>query len=381
MARLGADARRRGVPLPRPARRLGHGRAVARDGSCRRDRPRCPRDRGERRRGATRGRARASARSSSPISACCATLGDMRRAGELPESLVLKTSVLLPCANPATARDARSPGRDDDQRVHGPVGSGARGAPRRVHGAARRLRRGSRRPGRVRALLRRPRDRAHGRARLRQARAAQRSEHLSVRPAPRGSRGEARTRARAARRARPPSARGASAGARRGPGRRSARPTSGSRSRERPLRGDLHGRARGHPRRARASTIRRFRPSIRPLERGTRLAGPAYTVKGGPATNPDSASYDEAIRKVLAMLGDVPGGTRRRLRLRPGRVRAPRRAVRDVAEGARRRRLRPRRRLPRRRASSATRASRSSPGSSRPRTRRGAGSSRRRRFR
>ena len=31
------------------------------------------------------------------------TLGDMRRAGELPASLVLKTSVLLPCANPATA--------------------------------------------------------------------------------------------------------------------------------------------------------------------------------------------------------------------------------------------------------------------------------------
>ena len=31
------------------------------------------------------------------------TLGDMRRAGELPESLVLKTSVLLPCSNPATA--------------------------------------------------------------------------------------------------------------------------------------------------------------------------------------------------------------------------------------------------------------------------------------
>ena len=31
------------------------------------------------------------------------TLGDIRRAGELAESLVLKTSVLLPCANPATA--------------------------------------------------------------------------------------------------------------------------------------------------------------------------------------------------------------------------------------------------------------------------------------
>jgi Peptidase family U32 len=31
------------------------------------------------------------------------TLGDMRKAGNLPASLVLKTSVLLPCANPATA--------------------------------------------------------------------------------------------------------------------------------------------------------------------------------------------------------------------------------------------------------------------------------------
>jgi hypothetical protein len=33
-----------------------------------------------------------------------ATLGGMRRNGKLPESVVLKTSVLLPCANPATAR-------------------------------------------------------------------------------------------------------------------------------------------------------------------------------------------------------------------------------------------------------------------------------------
>ena len=32
------------------------------------------------------------------------TLGDLRRAGELPASLVLKTSVLLPCANPESAR-------------------------------------------------------------------------------------------------------------------------------------------------------------------------------------------------------------------------------------------------------------------------------------
>jgi hypothetical protein len=33
-----------------------------------------------------------------------ATLGRMRREGDLPASLVLKTSVLLPCANAATAR-------------------------------------------------------------------------------------------------------------------------------------------------------------------------------------------------------------------------------------------------------------------------------------
>jgi hypothetical protein len=33
-----------------------------------------------------------------------ASLGRMKRDGDLPETLVLKTSVLLPCANPATAR-------------------------------------------------------------------------------------------------------------------------------------------------------------------------------------------------------------------------------------------------------------------------------------
>jgi regulator of RNase E activity RraA len=49
-------------------------------------------------------------------------------------------------------------------------------------------------------------------------------------------------------------------------------------------------------------------PSIQPLERGMRLAGPAYTVAGRPASNPDTTSYDEAIRKVLGMLGDVTEG-------------------------------------------------------------------------
>ena len=49
-------------------------------------------------------------------------------------------------------------------------------------------------------------------------------------------------------------------------------------------------------------------PSIRPLEKGMRLAGSAYTIKGGPASNPDGDDYDRAVRKVLRMLGDVPEG-------------------------------------------------------------------------
>lgn len=46
-------------------------------------------------------------------------------------------------------------------------------------------------------------------------------------------------------------------------------------------------------------------PSIRPLQPGTRLAGPAFTVSGR-AVHPES--YDAALRKVLAMLGDAPAG-------------------------------------------------------------------------
>ena len=46
-------------------------------------------------------------------------------------------------------------------------------------------------------------------------------------------------------------------------------------------------------------------PAIRPLAPGLRLAGPAYTVKGRPAETTD---YDEALRKVLRMLGEVPDG-------------------------------------------------------------------------
>jgi regulator of RNase E activity RraA len=46
-------------------------------------------------------------------------------------------------------------------------------------------------------------------------------------------------------------------------------------------------------------------PSIRPLEREMRLAGPAFTVQGRPT---ESAAYDTALRKVLTMLGAVPEG-------------------------------------------------------------------------
>ena len=53
---------------------------------------------------------------------------------------------------------------------------------------------------------------------------------------------------------------------------------------------------RGH----RAQTLP---PSIRPLEPGMRLAGPAFTVSGRAA---DTVDHDAAIRKVLRMLGEVP---------------------------------------------------------------------------
>jgi regulator of RNase E activity RraA len=44
-------------------------------------------------------------------------------------------------------------------------------------------------------------------------------------------------------------------------------------------------------------------PGIRPLEAGQRLAGRAYTVQGRPSATTD---HDAALRRVLAMLGDVP---------------------------------------------------------------------------
>lgn len=45
--------------------------------------------------------------------------------------------------------------------------------------------------------------------------------------------------------------------------------------------------------------------ALAPLAPGTRLAGPAFTVEGRPHPEHD---YDESIRKILAMLGDVLPG-------------------------------------------------------------------------
>ena len=46
-------------------------------------------------------------------------------------------------------------------------------------------------------------------------------------------------------------------------------------------------------------------PVIQPLTPGLRLAGPAYTVQGQPAEDVD---YEDALRRVLRMLGEVPAG-------------------------------------------------------------------------
>jgi 4-hydroxy-4-methyl-2-oxoglutarate aldolase len=44
---------------------------------------------------------------------------------------------------------------------------------------------------------------------------------------------------------------------------------------------------------------------LAPLRPGLRLAGPAFTVEGRPHAG---HAYDTSIRKILAMLGEVPGG-------------------------------------------------------------------------
>jgi len=53
----------------------------------------------------------------------------------------------------------------------------------------------------------------------------------------------------------------------------------------------------------RGLTAQTLPPELVPLREGTRLAGPAYPIKGRPALGGD---YDASIRKVLDMLASVP---------------------------------------------------------------------------
>ena len=117
-------------------------------------------------------------------------LGELRRAGELPPRS---------CSRPPSCSRARTPippasstsRRDDDQRLDRPLSRRARRATDGLLRGSGRLRRGAGRPGRLRALLRRPGHRPGRRAGIREARAPKRAEHLPVGAAPRGARGQA----------------------------------------------------------------------------------------------------------------------------------------------------------------------------------------------
>ena len=235
------------------------------------------------------------------------TLGDLRRAGELPPSLVLKTSVLLPCANSATARDARGARRHDDQRLDRPLARRARRA--RWRRARRRSTSTSRSPDDQGGFVRfyevpeivRLAAPVYVKLGLRNAPNIYPSglhlEDLAVKLGrERVRRAELVLRLLG----------GAGTGARRGSGRRpTARPRDPRAVRERfaavytAALADILDAARAA--RADPST------SIRPLGRGTRVAGPAYTVKGRPPTRTHDVRRSDP--EVLAMLGDVPKAT------------------------------------------------------------------------
>ena len=193
--------------------------------------------------------------------------------------------------------------------------------------AARRLRRGARRPGWLRPLLRRAGDRPARSAGVRQARAAQRAEHLPVRAASRGAGREART---GSAYAEPSSSDSSSRNTRRNWSKGAAktgRRTSASRSRERALRGHLHGRAGRHPRRAR--TPRADAPAVDPAPRARhapRRAG--VHGEGRPRGEPGRGGVRRGDPQGALDARRRPGGPCRRVRLRAGRLRAPRRSSR-----------------------------------------------------
>ena len=161
-----------------------------------------------------------------------ATLGALRAAGRAPATLVLKTSVLLPCANPETARELERLGAttinvstDLSPAELGELRA-ACAAPLDVYVEVPDDQGGFVRFYEVPEMIR------LAAPRLRQARAAQRAEHLPGRAPPRGSRREARPRARPAGRARAAPARASGRPSSSRAAATSARPTSPSRSRE-----------------------------------------------------------------------------------------------------------------------------------------------------
>ena len=90
-------------------------------------------------------------------------LGELRRQRRAPRFARAQDVGPAPVREPGDRTHARGARRDDDQRRDRPLGIGARRAASGVHGAAGRLRRGTRRPGRIRPLLRGARDRAGSR--------------------------------------------------------------------------------------------------------------------------------------------------------------------------------------------------------------------------
>ena len=296
-----SGCRRRGLALPRAARRVGYRRSVARDRGRRRRRARARRDRRVGGGGAARCRARhplvprRRSRGARGRSARCDS-------GELPASLVLKTSVLLPCANPDRPQRSRSSARRRSTSrpplaARARRAAGACAAPLDVYVEVPDDQGGFVRFYDVPEIVRLAAP-VYVKLGLRNAPNIYPSglhlEDLAVKL------GRERVRRaelvlRLLEEQRRTSSRDAAT---------TARPTWGFPSREREVRGDLHRGARGHPRCPRAPPAD-APPSIRPLEQGNAAGRPGVHGPGGPATTDD---YDRAIRKVLEMLGDVPAG-------------------------------------------------------------------------
>ena len=190
MVRLAADARVEVSLFAQPtaawgpvgARALGQGARPSAAASPRAGRPRA-RARGH----PTLGRPRDPERADHRRRAAARVPGDAR-AGVLPPDMQAKMSVLLPIANPSTARVLVDLGANTLNVVTDLSLAADRGDPRGRRRADRLLHRGARRLGRLRAPVRAPgADPGRGSG-LREVRSAERAEHLPVGDPSRGDR-------------------------------------------------------------------------------------------------------------------------------------------------------------------------------------------------